>query len=187
MKIDKILEFAKKYHYDQFRKDGVTPYINHPLDICKKLYELKLTKKELSEELDAVDFNKYAIALMHDLLEDTNASIKEIEEISNKEVVDSVVTLTFKDNHDNPFGKSKYIMDIANNGNENVFEIKCIDRICNTFDFIASGDIRYAKIYFHKADILWAILYDKKEKYEKLWNAVIELNKEFKKGKRNEN
>ncbi len=55
--IELAKEIAYKAHAGQFRRDGITPYINHPQDVAKRLV------KESDEVV--------AAAWLHDVLEDT--------------------------------------------------------------------------------------------------------------------
>ena len=40
MNVNKILALATKYHENQYRNDGKTPYIKHPIRVCELLYDL---------------------------------------------------------------------------------------------------------------------------------------------------
>ena len=59
--IDRAVEYASNKHKDQKRKDG-SPYIIHPLAVAEIVAEMGL-------DLDAV-----LGALLHDCIEDTDAS-----------------------------------------------------------------------------------------------------------------
>lgn len=183
MKIDKVLDLTTRGHSGQFRKDGKTPYILHPMKVCDFLYNFGFTRASLFEPLDNSDFNFYAVALMHDLLEDTNVTEQEILDVSNVYIGGCVKKLTFRKNDDNPFAKFNYLKEITESG-DLVFIVKCLDRIANVYDFIKDGNMKYAKIYFHKADVLWNAVYQKRSVlFEKLWKVILDLDNEFKKDK----
>lgn len=182
MNVLKIFELADKGHKGQFRKDNKTPYIKHPIAICEYLYRLGITSKPYTDnKLSNSDYVYYATALMHDLIEDTCITEQEIIDASNNKIYNLVDKLTFRNNNDNHFAKIEYLQNIVNSfiDEDVVFVIKCIDRICNIYDFIKDGNDKYAKIYFHKADILWNELYKRKNMYEQLWNEVIKINVKF--------
>lgn len=81
-KIKKAKEFAEKKHFGQTRKDGVTPYIVHPLAVADFLY-----KRGYGDD--------YIItALFHDLLEDTDATENEILFLGGEKVLQAVKILT---------------------------------------------------------------------------------------------
>lgn len=76
--------FAADAHNGQFRADGVTPYITHPLSVAKFLAELYL------------DADTICAALMHDVPEDTNVTLNDVTHTFGKAVgimVDGVTKL----------------------------------------------------------------------------------------------
>ncbi len=82
--IDRAVDYARNKHKEQKRKDG-SPYIIHPLAVAKVVAEMGL-------DADAV-----MGALLHDCIEDTDASHEEIEKIFGQtvaELVEGVTKLT---------------------------------------------------------------------------------------------
>ena len=82
--VDRAVEYARNKHRQQLRKDG-SPYIIHPLAVAEIVAEMGL-------DLDAV-----LAALLHDCIEDTDASHEEIEKIFGQtvaELVEGVTKLT---------------------------------------------------------------------------------------------
>ena len=78
--IKKAYEYGASAHEDQTRMNG-EPYICHPLSVALILSKMKMDKQTVSA------------ALLHDVVEDTNISLADIEKIFDKEVaslVDSV-------------------------------------------------------------------------------------------------
>ena len=66
----KALDFAAKKHRNQRRKDKAqTPYINHPIDVANILLN----------EAGVTDESVLIAALLHDTVEDTDATFEEIE------------------------------------------------------------------------------------------------------------
>jgi len=80
-RIIEAFEFATEAHKDQKRASG-EPYIVHPTAIAKELIELGL------------DSTTIISALLHDVLEDTKVSKKEIIEIFGEEIANIVDSLT---------------------------------------------------------------------------------------------
>ena len=70
-------EYAARKHEGQVDKAGV-PYINHPRAVAAKLDS---------------DVEK-TIALLHDTVEDTDATVEEIREMFGEEIADAVEVLT---------------------------------------------------------------------------------------------
>ena len=82
--IDKAVEYANAKHQYQKRKDG-SPYIIHPLAVAEVVAEMGL-------DMDAI-----LGALLHDCIEDTDASHEEIEKLFGAtvaELVEGVTKLT---------------------------------------------------------------------------------------------
>ena len=81
--IYRAYEFAKLAHIDQYRKSG-EPYIIHPIQVAGILVDLEM------------DHETIAGGLLHDVVEDTETSLEEIEAAFNSEVamlVDGVTKL----------------------------------------------------------------------------------------------
>ena len=86
-RIDKAVDYANKKHAAQKRKDG-SPYIIHPLAVAQIVTEMGL-------DMDAI-----LGALLHDCIEDTDASHEEIEKLFGPtvaELVEGVTKLTRAD------------------------------------------------------------------------------------------
>ena len=81
--LSEAIEFATKLHSKQFRWDW-TPYILHPLRIMFKLLE----------EDSRADETILISAVLHDIVEDTTATISDIEEKFWTEVASIVSFLT---------------------------------------------------------------------------------------------
>ena len=75
--IDRAVEYAREKHKEQKRKDG-SPYIIHPLAVAEIVAEMGL-------DMDAV-----LGALLHDCIEDTDASHDEIEKLFGVTVAELV-------------------------------------------------------------------------------------------------
>ena len=85
--IDKAVEYANAKHKYQKRKDG-SPYIIHPLAVAQVVAEIGL-------DVDAI-----LAALLHDCIEDTDASHEDIEKLFGTtvaELVEGVTKLTRAD------------------------------------------------------------------------------------------
>ena len=82
--IDRAVEYARQKHKEQVRKDG-SPYIIHPLAVAEVVAEMGL-------DVDAI-----LGALLHDCIEDTDASYEEIAKLfgnTTAELVEGVTKLT---------------------------------------------------------------------------------------------
>ena len=79
--------FASRWHKGQYRRDGVTPHFSHVQAVAKRL--------EDNGESDEV----VAVGFLHDVLEDTPATVKALFDSGfSKKIVDAVDTLTKRKN-----------------------------------------------------------------------------------------
>lgn len=78
----KAFDFAEKAHLGQYRKDGKTPYIVHPMAAVEILLSLHADQDILIG------------ALLHDVPEDTEHDINEVEQLFGKEVAFLVEGIT---------------------------------------------------------------------------------------------
>ncbi len=79
--LSKAYSFALEAHKNQKRDEG-TPYISHPIAVASILTELKLDSATITT------------GLLHDTIEDTNATYKSVEKEFGKEVADLVDGVT---------------------------------------------------------------------------------------------
>jgi GTP pyrophosphokinase len=79
--ISRAVDFAQKKHENQFRDSG-EPYIIHPLAVAEILLDMGL------------DSATIVAALLHDTLEDTQTSEKELNDLFGEEVVNLVKGVT---------------------------------------------------------------------------------------------
>ena len=116
-------EIADKAHENQKRKSG-EPYIIHPLAVASIVLDL------------GMDENTVAAALLHDVVEDTEYTLEEIEALFNKDVarmVDGVTKLTRMHNKSKEEQKAETVrkMLLATNNDIRVMIIKLADRLHN--------------------------------------------------------
>lgn len=120
-KYEQAVEFAAKKHEGQYRKGGA-PYITHPVETAKIV------------ERQGYGMDYIITALFHDLLEDTDASEKEIEEIGGKAVLEAVKLLTKQKG----CVMADYISGIR--GNNIAFVVKAADRLHNLQCAVYAGE-----------------------------------------------
>lgn len=107
----KAMVIAYNAHMNQFDKAGI-PYIFHPIHVAEKM--------------DTE--NECIVALLHDVVEDTNITFKQLEKEFPKEVIDALILLThdkdtdymdyIKKIKDNYIAKNVKIADIIHNSDE---------------------------------------------------------------------
>lgn len=84
---EKAICFAVQAHHGQYRKGGVIPYINHPMEVATICATVTADQEVL------------AAAVLHDTVEDTDTTIEEIEARFGKRVALLVAAET-EDKHD---------------------------------------------------------------------------------------
>lgn len=125
--MDKLLEaitFAAHKHRDQRRKGvNAVPYINHPLAVAKLLTDVAIV----------YDIDILQAAILHDTIEDTETTRKELYKHFGKAVTDYVIELT--DDKSLPKAERKRLQIVnAPHKTNGAKLIKLCDKICNITD-----------------------------------------------------
>jgi len=163
MNLQHVLNLAYHAHSNQFRKYGMLPYIFHPIEVTKTLWQWGIRDEYI-----------LAAALLHDTLEDTNISAEAIQHVAGSHVLSIVNELTFKGTSEE---KGAYLAGFAT-ASIDALLIKVADRICNTRDFLPDN---YAGIYFNKAGCLWITLGHRRSEikpdaYKAIWAGIETIN-----------
>ena len=107
-------EYSKWWEYCRDKYDEKT--FQHALRLIDYLaYDLRVLLMNSEQELNCL-----AVAIGHDIIEDTDATIEDIEKYLPKEAVDAILDLSKDDDMSYP----KYINDIVDNGNTYVLVVK---------------------------------------------------------------
>jgi len=80
----RAVSFAAQQHDGQFRKDGKTPYVAHPMRVALVVRHV----------FGSDDETALIAALLHDLIEDTTTDYDDLIEQFGKDVADAVAALT---------------------------------------------------------------------------------------------
>lgn len=134
--IKDALIFARQKHRGQLR-DGGNPYIVHPIRVAK----LVLTYKK-SKDIEIL----VAGALLHDTLEDTYTSYKELEEAFGEVVASLVMELTTASYVPKLEGKDVYLSRKMENMTNYALVIKLADRLDNLSDLSSTTDEKRIRI-----------------------------------------
>ncbi len=122
--IDAIL-FAATSHAGQFRKDGVTPYINHPVEVMHLL----------AHTGNIADHEILMAAVLHDVLEDTDATTEELSERFGHRITDIVIELTDDMSLPKEERKRQQLITCTKLSSE-AKVIRISDKICNVYDIL---------------------------------------------------
>ena len=142
--VSQALVFATEHHQHQHRKGTKIPYMAHLLNVCKLVAE-----NDCSDEL-------LAAALLHDVVEDTDVTIEEIEEKFGKQVAEIVRGATELDKLE-----KKAIEKESTWQERKEHTIHFLQHDANIDQLLVSGA--------DKLDNLRSIVYDYKRIGEKLW------------------
>ena len=115
-------EFAKEFHIHQKRDSG-EPYISHPLAVAKIVYE------------QGMDVQSVVSAFLHDVVEDTDATIDDIEKSFSKEIaliVDGLTKITGfgREREDKQIDTLRKVL-LASSKDIRVLIVKLCDRLHN--------------------------------------------------------
>lgn len=129
----KYIDYIKKKHGNQKRKLG-NPYYEHPISVANMIREKGYP----------IDYQ--IVALLHDTLEDTDATYEEIAKLSNENIADMVVKLTKEPGY-NP---EEYLNRILVNDITRI--VKVADRIHNLRESIMLDDEDFINKYIEESD-----------------------------------
>ena len=143
--VEKAYVYSAKVHTGQTRLSGA-PYLTHPLAVAYILAELRLDNASI------------AAGLLHDTVEDTLATIEEIEEIFGKDVaqiVDGVTKLSKIRFHSKIYKQAENIrkMILAMSKDIRVLLVKLADRLHNMRTLEYQKEYKKVKIARETMDI----------------------------------
>lgn len=122
--IVRALHFAAEKHRGQFRKGNLnTPYINHPIKVAFVLQTVA----------NVTDEDVIAAALLHDVIEDTDATHKDLVNLFNARIADMVLEISDEKGLEPEVRKRLQIEDAPNLSKEAKL-IRIADKLCNIQD-----------------------------------------------------
>lgn len=120
-----VLNYARNKHAGQYRADGVTPYIEHPIKVAEIVKKFKRSKN-----INAI----VAASLLHDTLEDTYTSYKELQDTFGEMVASMVMEVTTATYMPVLMGKGNYLKHKMKEMSPYALVIKLADRLANLYD-----------------------------------------------------
>lgn len=130
--LNEVLQFATQKHMGQKRDDG-RDYIIHPMRVAKIVDKYKGQYSSNREIL-------LAAALLHDTLEDTDTSYKELREKFGEVVASLVVELTTAKYSCQYIGKAQYLAEKMQMMTNYALTIKLADRLDNVSDLANTSE-----------------------------------------------
>lgn len=121
--IFRALRYASEQHREQKRKDGISPYINHPIAVAEMI--VQTAKVDDAEIVSA--------ALLHDTVEDTGTTREELSTLFGERVASLVMECT--DDKSLPKARRKELqVEHAPHKSHGAKIIKMADKISNISD-----------------------------------------------------
>lgn len=142
--VQKAYYFAREKHRGQ-KRDGGEPYIIHPIRVARIVFENKRSKN-ISLLLCA--------ALLHDTLEDTYTSYKELTDIFGEAVASLVMELTTASLACRIEGKDNYLCHKMENMTSYALFVKLADRLDNISDLEHSSQEKSERMLRETENIL---------------------------------
>lgn len=136
--LGKVQAFATARHEGQTRADG-SPYITHPIRVAQLVKEYK-PSKNLSVIM--------AAALLHDVLEDTYTSYRELEDEFGEVVASLVMEVTSASFMPKLIGKQTYLAQKMRFMSSYALVIKLADRLDNISDLQGLSREKIEKTYY---------------------------------------
>ena len=166
--VNKARKYAEEKHQGQYRKFDGEPYVKHP----KRVADI-LRKYKSSKEI----YKLTAAALLHDTIEDTSASQKELKRKFGKLVASLVKELSSdKEEMKEKGGKRKYLAHKTQNMSSWALVIKLADRLDNVSDFKTASP-EFVKSYGKQTNYIL----DELEKKRKLSSTQKKLVNDIRK------
>ena len=134
-KIEKAIIFASKAHRGQYRKKTRVPYITHPFFVA-----CLLMKEQCADEV-------IIAGLLHDLVEDTSVTLRQIEAEFGRNVADIVKECSEPDGSLSWEERKKFTLQRLRNAPIKVKYVACADKLHNISSMIAD--------YQKCGDCLW--------------------------------
>ena len=134
-RLAKAISFAATKHADQTRKDG-TPYIYHPMAVAELLKKCEY------------GINVQIAAVLHDVLEDTDATEEEVKEFGLP-VYEAVKLVTRPEGID----EAEYVRKILEN--PIAAAVKNADKVHNLWEVVYTGNKNKVEKYAHKAEVYY--------------------------------
>tara|TARA_Y100000034_G_scaffold130495_1_gene189093 strand:+ start:1620 stop:2234 length:615 start_codon:yes stop_codon:yes gene_type:complete len=150
-KLERAIELAGQEHKGQFRKDGIVPFVCHPIEVMKTL-----------RGWSVVDIDVLISAILHDTVEDATDDRREqlrsiIVEEFGLTVARVVEELTYIKGG-NYADKKEYIASFDKKSLDAIL-VKLADRYCNVMDYLIADETRdYAPKYYEKGMPLYSAL-----------------------------
>lgn len=142
--VDRALKFATENHFGQFRKDG-REYISHPINVLNYVKKYCYIGNVLEAQV---------AALLHDLIEDTSVTYKDIFFEFGEDIANLVMELTNDEERKNSEGKAAYLTSKMIDMSYLALMIKLCDRLDNVSSLKNLEDYNFIYRYISETLII---------------------------------
>lgn len=156
--LEKAILFATQRHAGQVRKCIPIPYILHPLETMQILFTM------------GADLHLLMAGVLHDTVEDTTATMEEIEEIFGEDVK-NLVSFHTEDKSKTWQERKSHTIETLQNASVRQKMLIMADKVSNLRSMYAD--------YQEKGEVLWGFFSSPKEKQAWYYNGVMESLKEL--------
>ena len=143
MELEFVKSFASKAHSGQLRKYTEEPYVNHPIRVSEVLLDLYPQATEAMVKA----------AILHDVVEDTEISLQEIENIFGNDIANLVSWVTDISKPEDGNRKQRKHLDMLHlqDAPHKAQIVKLADIIDNTRD-ILTFDKKFGRVYIQEKE-----------------------------------
>ena len=167
--LQEVLEFASLKHKGQMRADG-QEYVTHPIRVSELVARFKPNSKNINI--------LKAGAILHDVLEDTYTSYRELEDRFGQVVASLVMEVTSSTYVPKLVGKQTYLAHKMRYMSPYALVIKLADRLDNLTDVEALPEEKIKKTFF---DTIYMISYleNKRSLTEAQSNIILAIRNQL--------
>jgi len=154
--IFRAIEYATRVHSGQYRKATKIPYIIHPLAVARILIEHGCSSPIVSA------------GILHDTLEDTRATMEEIDQLFGKEVAGLVQSVSEPNHSDHTWENRKaYTLRHLKTASPETLLISLADKLDNIRSIVSD--------YEKMGEMLWKRFNRPKEKQKWFYEALADI------------
>ena len=150
------------------RKFNSEPAFSHPIRVLESI-----------KQYEPDDIALQLVAVLHDIVEDTDKTEEDIKELFGDEVSDLVMELTSDKDECYRVGKAKYLSDKMNKMSDRALLTKLCDRLDNVSDFNIAEEA-WRNMYRDQTEAILTSLRPLDETQQKVAKRIWEIVNNFK-------
>jgi len=169
-------DLAFRVHEKQIRKGSGIPYVNHLCEVTSRVthYLWAVEGKSFEKALGMSKDEILSAAMLHDYIEDCNASFGTVKDKFGMNVAKVVLQCSRSANKEHKEGKYEFLESFHNKSLASVL-IKIADRYCNVSDYYRTPEKKnYASTYALQAYPLYQAFYTMNKESDYNWSLAQE-------------